>query len=164
MKGRSTTLSGKMLIPPKGATANMKTERQTCINRTNKQKVTDFFERFSSADVAGALDLLSDSVVWKAMGRSGGLPLSGERGKAVIGQLIDDIKAAFPAGIELTPTGWTCEGDRVAVEYESYAEKANGSVYNNFYHFLVVVEGDKIVVIKEYFDTLHVKQVFLDDA
>lgn len=134
------------------------------MNGTNKQIVTDFFERFSSADVAGALDLLSDNVVWKAMGRDGGLPLSGERDRAAIGQLIEDVKTGFPAGIKLTPTGWTCEGRRVAVEYESYAEKANGTVYNNFYHFLIVVEGGKIVAIKEYFDTLHVKRVFLDDA
>lgn len=133
-------------------------------NEQNKQIVSDFFERFSAADVAGALDMLSELVIWKAMGRKGGLPLSGERDKQAIGELIAGVKAAFPSGINLKPTGWTCEGDRVAVEVESYAEKANGTVYNNFYHFLVVVVDGKIDTVKEYFDTLHVKQVFIDDA
>jgi ketosteroid isomerase-like protein len=130
----------------------------------NKQIVKEFFERFSAADAAGALELLQDSAVWIAMGRAGGLPLSGERDKQAIGGLIEDVKAGFTNRIKLTPTGWTCEGNRVAVEVESWAEKSNGTVYNNFYHFLVVVEDGKISLIKEYFDTLHVKEVFLDDA
>ena len=125
--------------------------------------VCEFFERFSAADVAGALDLLAEDVVWQAMGREGGLPLSGERDKPEIGQLIADVKTGFPGGIKLTPTGRTCENNRIAVEVESYAEKANGTVYNNFYHFLMIVSDGKIFGIREYFDTLHVKKVFLDD-
>lgn len=130
---------------------------------TNKQIVKEFFERFSAADVAGAFELLNESATWRAMGREGGLPLSGERDKQAIGKLIEDVKAGFPDGIKLTPTGWTCEGDRVAVEVESFATKLNGTVYNNFYHFLVTIADGKIVSIREYFDTLHVKKVFIDD-
>lgn len=130
----------------------------------HKQIVAEFFQRFSEADVPNALEFLNDSVVWKAMGREGDLPLSGERNKEAIGGLIEDVKAAFPMGIQLTPTGWTCEGNRVAVEMESYAEKPNGTIYNNFYHFLLIVVDGKITLIKEYFDTLHVKEVFLDDV
>lgn len=130
---------------------------------TNKRIVSEFFQRFSEADVAGALDLLDDSVIWRAMGVAGGLPLSGERDKQAIGRLIENVKAGFINGIKLTPTEWTCEGDRVAIEMESYAEKANGTVYNNLYHFLVIVSGGKITSVKEYFDTLHVKTVFIDD-
>ena len=129
----------------------------------NKKIVGDFFERFSAGDTSGALELLDDAVVWHAMGREGGLPLSGERDKQAIGGLIDDVKAGFTDGIKLPPTGWTCEGDRGAVEIESYAVKANGTVYNNLYHFLVIVQNGKVSSIKEYFDTLHVKKVFIDD-
>lgn len=131
---------------------------------SNNQIVAEFFERFSVADVAGALELLDEAVVWRAMGREGGLPMSGEMDRHGIGELIVNVKAAFPEGMKLTPAGWTAEGDRVALEVESYAVKANGTVYNNFYHFLVVVSGGKINAIREYLDTLHVKQVFIDDA
>ena len=34
-----------------------------------KEIVCSFFERFSAADVEGALDLMDDTVVWQAMGR-----------------------------------------------------------------------------------------------
>lgn len=129
----------------------------------NKQVVTEFFRRFSAADVPGALELLEDTVVWQAMGREGGLPMSGKMDKPAIGALIAQVKAAMPEGLKLTPTGWTCERDRVALEMESYGVKTNGTVYNNFYHFLVTVSGDKIASVREYLDTLHVKQVFVDD-
>lgn len=129
----------------------------------NKQIVKEFFERFSATDGAGALDLLDEAVVWRAMGREGGLPMSGKMDRQGISDLIRSVEVAFPEGMKLTPTGWTVEGDRVAIEVESYAVKTNGTVYNNFYHFLVVVSDGKIKAIREYLDTIHVKQVFIDD-
>lgn len=129
----------------------------------NKQIVGKFFEKFSAADVAGALELLDNAVIWRAMGREGGLPMSGEMDKQMIGGLIENVKSAFPDGMRLTPTGWTAEDDRVALEMESYAVKSNGIVYNNFYHFLVVLSNGKITSLREYLDTLHVKQVFIDN-
>ena len=129
----------------------------------NKQIVGKFFERFSVADVAGTLELLDDAASWRAMGREGGLPMSGEMDKQGIARLIESVKASFPDGMKLTPTGWTAEGDRVALEMESYGMKSSGTVYNNCYHFLVTVSSGKITTIREYLDTLHVKQVFIDD-
>ena len=130
----------------------------------NKQIVRDFFERFSAGDIAGALGLLDDAVIWRVMGREGGLPMSGEMDKDGIGNLIGVVRDAFsPEGMKLTPTGWTAEGDRVALEMESYGEKANGTVYNNLYHFLIVLSDGKIESLREYMDTYHVKRVFIDD-
>ena len=74
----------------------------------NKQIVGQFFERFSAADVAGALDLVDAAVVWRAMGREGGLPMSGEMDRQVIGGLIENVKAAFPEGMKLTPNWLDC--------------------------------------------------------
>lgn len=129
----------------------------------NKEMVHDFFDRFQHADVSGALDLLDDSVVWRVMGRDGGLPLSGKMNKNDVGGLIKTIKETFPKGLEFEFLEWTAEGDRVAVEIESYGEKKNGTVYNNFYHFLLKIAGEKIITVKEFMDTLHVKHVFIDD-
>ncbi|WNJ19354.1 nuclear transport factor 2 family protein [Pontibacter sp. G13] len=129
----------------------------------NEQIIRAFFERFTAADVAGALSYLADDVVWKAMGNEGGPPMSNEMDKQAIGQLIELVAKTFPRGMRLTPTGWTAQEDRVAVEMESYGEKANGTIYNNFYHFLFIVSRGKIFRIREYNDTLLVKTVFLDD-
>ena len=130
----------------------------------NKQIVREFFERFSAGDVPGALGLLDDAVIWRAMGREGGLPMSGEMNKDGIGNLIGVVRDTFPPeGMKLTPTGWTAEGDRVALEMESYGEMTNGKVYNNHYHFSIVVSDGKIASLREYMDTYHVKLLFIDD-
>lgn len=129
----------------------------------NQEVVSRFFERFCATDVGGALELLDDAVTWRAMGRKGGLPISGTMDKQAIGNLIESVRILFPAGMKLTPTGWTIQGDRVSVEVESEAVKPSGTVYNNLYHFLVIVTDGKISKVKEYFDTLHVKEVFIDD-
>ena len=128
----------------------------------NKKVVGDFFERFSAADVPGALDLLDDGVVWRVMGREGGLPISGEMDKETIGGLIATVREAIPGGMKLTPTGWTADRDRVALEMESYGAMANGKIYNNFYHFLVKVSKGKITALREYMDTYQVKRLFID--
>jgi len=129
----------------------------------NKQIVREFFERFSAGDVPGTLGLLNDAVSWRVMGREGGLPMSGKMDKEGIGHLIGVVQDAFPEGMKLTPTGWTAEGDRIALEMESYGEKANGTIYNNSYHFLIVLSDSKIESLREYMDTYHVKRVFIDD-
>ena len=128
----------------------------------NQHIVANFFARFSAGDVPGALALLDDAAIWRAMGRAGGLPMSGEMDKQGIGNLITTISNAFPEKMKLTPTGWTAEGDRVALEMESYGEMADGRVYNNFYHFLIIVSEGKITALREYMDTYHVKQIFMD--
>ena len=129
----------------------------------NKQTVREFFEHFSTANVSAALDLLDDAVIWRAMGNEGGLPMSGEMDKKAVGGLIVNVKEAIPKGLKLTPTGWTAEEDRVALEMESYGDMSNGKVYQNHYHFLVTLSNNKITVLREYMDTYHAKQVFIDD-
>lgn len=128
----------------------------------NKDIVRTFFERFSAADVPGALSHLDDGVVWRAMGVEGGLPMSGELDKEAIGGLIGGVKEAIPGGFKLDPSGWTAEGDRVALELECYGELTNGRVYNNMYHFLIIVSDGKIKTIREYMDTNHQRRVWVD--
>lgn len=71
----------------------------------NQGIVREFFERFSAADVEGAISLLDDSVIWRAMGREGGLPMSGEMSKEGIAELIEMVRDTFPGKLALTPTG-----------------------------------------------------------
>ena len=105
---------------------------------------------------------LDADVVWRVMGREGGLPLSGQMNKDGIENLMTSVKGSFTNGMKLTATGWTAEGNRVAVEVESYGEKTDGKIYNNLYHFLFEVVEGQIVMIREYMDTLHVKSIFMD--
>ena len=56
--------------------------------------------------------------------------------------------------------GITAEGDRVAVEAETFIEMKNGKIYNNHYHFLFLFQDGRIYHAKEYHDTLHASQTF----
>lgn len=132
-------------------------------NVIGKKIVATFLTQFNDGNVSGTLGVLNDATIWQVMGREGGLPLSGKMYKADIADLMNTVKNVFPDGMTLTPTGWTSEGNRVAVEIESYGEKVNGTVYNNCYHFLFELADNKITSIREYMDTLHVKSVFLND-
>lgn len=130
----------------------------------SKETVQSFFERFSETDVDGALALLDADVFWQAMGLNSNPPVDTRMDRDGIAELIKKMRERMPDGLRLTPTGWTVEGDRVAMEMESYGTKANGTVYNNFYHFLVTLKDGKITAIREYMDTLHLKQVLIDDV
>ena len=132
------------------------------MNKDNyKEIVIDFFNCFTRCDVDGALGHLDENLIWQAMGTSGELPISGKRNKEETGELIKDVKGMMPGGLQFTFTDWTIEGNRVAAEIESYGEVVGDKVYNNYYHFLFVFNDNKISIIKEYLDTLHVSKIFV---
>jgi ketosteroid isomerase-like protein len=126
----------------------------------NKQLVAEFMEVFSAGDVEGILGFLADSATWWVAGTMEGI--SGTKDKAAFGQMLSAISESTRTGaIRLTPHAWTAEGDRVAVETESYTELKNGRVYNNLYHFLFEVRDGKIQSVREYLDTEHTSAIFL---
>lgn len=59
--------------------------------------------------------------------------------------------------MQLKIHGLTAEDDRVAMEAESRVVRPDkqGRIYNNFYHYLFRIKEDKLVLFKEYQDTLH---------
>jgi ketosteroid isomerase-like protein len=124
----------------------------------NKKIVLGFFENLSAGKVDDALALMADTGTWWVAGK---FDLAGTKTKAQFAELFKGLVGSMPKGLRITPKGITAEGDRVAVEAEGYGEVNNGKVYNNLYHFLVEVRDGKIQAVREYMDTLHVKDVFL---
>jgi ketosteroid isomerase-like protein len=122
----------------------------------NKQTVKDFMEAFGSGDVDRTMAYLADDATWWVAGNFG---LSGTYPKKEFEQLLSGVSATCKMPISLTPKAFTAEGDRVAVETESYTETNKGGVYNNFYHFLFVLRDDKIVQVKEFLDTMHANEI-----
>lgn len=126
----------------------------------NKKVVTAFLEVFSTGNVAEILDGLHEDATWWV---SGGLEgMSGSYDKAAFGRLIGGVKDVYTTGaLQITPVTMTAEGDRVAVETQSYAELKDGRVYNPSCHFLFVLADDgKILQVKEYLDTKHAYDIF----
>lgn len=126
----------------------------------NKQLVEQFMKVFSAGDVEAILASMTEDATWWVAGTMPGI--SGQVDREGFGQLLTGLAALTKTGaISLTPHAWTCQGNRVAVETESYSELLNGRVYNNQYHFVFELRGDKISSIKEYLDTQHTAAVFL---
>ncbi|SFN51189.1 hypothetical protein SAMN05216207_1015137 [Pseudonocardia ammonioxydans] len=126
----------------------------------NKQTVTEFMEVFSGGDVDAILDRMTDDATWWVAGNIPGI--SGTKDKAGFKDMVSGIAGSTTSGaIRLTPLAFTAEGERVAVETESYTELKNGRIYNNIYHFLFTVRDGKIAGVKEYLDTEHTTAVFV---
>jgi len=70
---------------------------------------------------------------------------------------------SFPEGLKFTVKAMTAEGERVAIEAESYGKHISGKIYNNLYHFLMVIRNGKISELKEYMDTMHANEVLLSE-
>lgn len=127
----------------------------------NKKIVLSFFENLSSGKAEAMLGMMSDNSTWTVMGRPDRFALAGTKTKAQFAELLKGIGSAMPKGLRVTPKALTAEGDRVAVEAESYGEHANGKIYNNQYHFLVEVRDGKIQAVREYLDTIHAQDVLV---
>ena len=127
----------------------------------NKRIARELVEALTRADTKRALELYADDFeLWTP----GNLPFSGVHTRPEVAALMDGVLGAFPAGLCFTITGMTAEGDRVAVEVESRGEHASGGLYQNQYHFLLVIRDGKIRGLKEYMDTLHAREILVDGA
>ena len=135
-------------------------EAGTSIEAQNKALVTEFMEVFSKGNVEEILAMMDDSATWWVAGTMEGI--SGTKDKQGFGEMLGGLSGGVEGGaIRLTPEAFTAEGERVAVETESYAELKNGRTYNNHYHFVFEVRDGKIQSIKEYLDTEHTRAIFL---
>jgi uncharacterized protein len=127
----------------------------------NKKVVLAFLENLSAGKAQEMFGMMADSLTWWVAGRPEQFELAGTKTKAQMQELLGGIGAKLPKGLRVTAKAMTAEGNRVAVEAESYGETTNGKVYNNFYHFLFEVKDGKIQAVKEYMDTIHAKDVLL---
>jgi hypothetical protein len=122
----------------------------------NKRIILGFFENLSAGNGEAILGALADSATWWVQGN---FPLSGTKSKKEFAALVGDLGAKIDGGLRVKPKGITAEGERVAVEAESYAKMKNGKTYQNTYHFLFIVRDGKIQSVKEYLDTIHANAV-----
>ncbi len=124
---------------------------------TNKALVHKFLEAFSESRFGDALDLMDDEGSWWVAGTTG---ISGTYTKEAFRELATGVVGGTKAGIRLSPTGITAEGNRVAVEAVSDGETLEGKRYVNQYHFLFELRDEKILAVREYMDPMHVREVF----
>lgn len=125
----------------------------------SRELVEQFLTVFSSGDIEKLLGMMTEDATWWVAGT---LQISKTYSREEFGELLKGLSELCVAPIKLTPIAFTCDGDRVAVEAESYADTKAGKTYNNFYHLLFVVKNGKVQRIKEYLDTMHTNDVFFN--
>lgn len=121
--------------------------------------VRGFMEAFSAGRVTEALACLTPDATWWVAGDVPGL--SGTKSKDEVGELLVRLTALTREGaIRLEPSGWTVDGERVAVEATARAELLAGPTYCNQYHFLFETSRSRVRRVRAYLDTEHLRAVF----
>jgi len=122
----------------------------------NKELARKFFHALSTSNVPEIVNAYADDGYVETMGQT---LISGKFTKSQIEQAAGQVLGAFPQGIRFEIHEITAEGDRVAVEAESFATHVSGKFYNNKYHFLMKFRDGKLLQFKEYMDTEMVTDV-----
>jgi hypothetical protein len=126
------------------------------IETRNKGLARRFVDAISRADVDAIVSAYApDGTCWTA----GTMPISGTFTVDQIAAASRGVLTVFPEGLRFTIRAMTAEGERVAIEAESYGKHVSGKVYNNHYHFVLRARGGKIVEWREYMDTMHANEV-----
>jgi ketosteroid isomerase-like protein len=128
----------------------------------NKQLAREFFARFATNDVAGALDAMTDDATWWIVGKRACLPAAGEHSKQEIARIFYTMAREMEKGLKMSIKGLLAEDDKVAIELESHGVLRNGRVYNNEYHILMKMRDGKICAVREYLDTQHVHATWFE--
>lgn len=123
---------------------------------SNKEIAKRFIELFSESRFDEAFDLFSDDMQWKTFGK---LPFSGTFNKHQIREFCDGLLKAYDNMPEWIVDDVISEGSKVALRAHSYGVTTNNFVYNNFYHFLMIVDEGKIKSVIEYMDTQHAAEL-----
>jgi len=122
----------------------------------NKEIARKFFVSMSNGDIAALIDSYAEDVKIYTMGNT---LISGVSDKARAKEFAGSVLGAFPQGIRFVIHNLTAEGDRVAIEAESFATHVSGKPYNNKYHFFMRLRDGLITEFKEYMDTEMVTEV-----
>src|SRR5687767_12069379 len=114
----------------------------------NKILAREFFDRFNANDVAGALDTMTNDATWWIAGKPGQLRAAGVHSKEQMANLFYNMVGQLLNGLKMTVKSMIAEGDKVALEVESYGELRNGRKYNQEYHYLVTIRDGKISAVR----------------
>jgi ketosteroid isomerase-like protein len=126
----------------------------------NKKAAIELFARFTASDIAGVMATMTDDATWLIPGKPDASPAAGLYTKEKISGLFHTMLGRLKSGLKMTVKSAIAEGDKVALEVESYGELKNGNIYDQRYHFLIEFREGKICLVREYLDTQHAHAVW----
>ena len=126
-----------------------KTFEQRVSMKNAKEIIQKFFQLLNEKEYGALEEMMHDDLRWWIIGD---IKTSGEKDKRLMLLGFKFLKRIFQ-NFKFILHDFTIEDNRVAVTAESEAIHKTGFKYNNHYHFLFFLEGEKIKSVKEYFDT-----------
>lgn len=126
----------------------------------NKSVAIDLFARFTASDIPAVLDTMTEDATWLVPGKPENSPSAGLYDKRRIARLFQVMLSRLKSGLRMTVKSAIAEGDKVALEVQSYGELTNGNIYRQEYHFLMEFRDGKICAVREYLDTQHAYAVW----
>ncbi|PWJ55319.1 hypothetical protein CLV98_11488 [Dyadobacter jejuensis] len=127
--------------------------------KANKALVTEFIEAMRTSNIDQLKRKITADFSWWIIGKPEYLATAGEHDAEYFLAFFKNSNF-FPEGTDFKATSMIAEGNSVAAEAEIKAKTAMGTSYENYYHFLFVIENGKIKRMKEYMDTHHAKVIF----
>lgn len=125
----------------------------------NKKIVNEFVEAMKTSNVDKLKTMITDDFSWWIIGKPEYLATAGEHDTEYFLGFFKGTEL-FPEGADFKTTSMISEGNVVAAEAEFKAKTIMGTDYENYYHFLFIIEDGKIKRMKEYMDTYHAKVTF----
>src|SRR3982074_182111 len=109
----------------------------------NKQDIVRYFERVNRGDKDAILECLTDDFVFQGMGwHPDWVRYRWDR--EMFADAPREMSTKMKKPIQLRLLGMIAEGERVAVQAESYCEMNNGKIYDNAYHFVFTLRQGRI--------------------
>jgi uncharacterized protein len=125
----------------------------------NKQTIEKYFDAMNRQDNKAIRELLTDDFVFKGMGRHPDW-MRYQWGADAFADAPRDMSTKMNKPIKMNLVGMIAEGDKVAVQADSYGEMKNGKTYDNAYHFVITFKNGKMKEVLEYCCTYTVFEVF----
>jgi ketosteroid isomerase-like protein len=125
----------------------------------NKQLVRAFFETLSTGDLDRVSAFFDGDSVWEMPWVKDDLPGAGTHVgvKGIVDEFLAPVRGMFePGDPKVEIQNIVAEGASVVVEAVGRGRFRNGTPYENFYAFVIEVDGDKIRRMREYMDSYYV--------
>jgi uncharacterized protein len=126
-------------------------------NPTNEAVVREFVTAIEAGDTETLTAIIAPDATWTLHGT---LPVSGHyvgRQAILTDFLTQGLGLYRPGTLRLELTRLVSDGDVVAIEWHAVGTSAGGNAYDNDYAFFFTLTHSRITSIREYCDTLHVR-------
>ena len=127
-------------------------------DKSPEELVRAYYADISAGRFAEAAARLAPAATTWILGE-GHWPLGGYHDLSSLRKIHALVQERFPDGLKVVIKALTVQGERVAVEAETLGTRVDGKIYNNQYHYLVIVRNGLIRERREYLDTIHANEM-----